>query len=114
MLAAQAGGAARIVRGGVVADPKTGASAIRIGNPASWEQATTARDESGGAIEAVTDGEILSAQRLLAASEGIFAEPASSASLALLAKLAHAGRVPPDSTAPGLLPGTRLKAPSAP
>jgi len=113
MIGAQAEGAAPIVRGEVVTDPRTVASAIRIGNPASWEQATTARDESGGAIEAVTDGEILSAQRLLAASEGIFAEPASSASLALLAKLSHAGRVPPDSTVVCVLTGSGLKDPSA-
>ena len=95
MVGAQAEGAAPIVLGQVVAHPKTVASAIRIGNPASWEQATSARDESGGAIEAVTDGEIIAAQRLLASQEGIFAEPASSASLALLVKMAHARRVPP-------------------
>jgi threonine synthase len=113
MIGAQAEGAAPIVRGEVVADPKTVASAIRIGNPASWEQATTARDQSGGAIEAVTDGEILSAQRLLAASEGIFAEPASSASLALLAKMAHARRVPADASVVCVLTGSGLKDPSA-
>jgi threonine synthase len=113
MIGAQAEGAAPIVLGEVVADPKTVASAIRIGNPASWEQATTARDESGGSIEAVTDGEILSAQRLLAASEGIFAEPASSASVALLAKMAHGRRVPADASVVCILTGSGLKDPSA-
>jgi threonine synthase len=113
MIGAQADGAAPIVLGQVVAHPKTVASAIRIGNPASWEQATMARDESGGAIEAVTDGEILSAQRLLAAREGIFAEPASSASLALLANMVHARRVPPDSSVVCVLTGSGLKDPAA-
>ena len=113
MVGAQAEGAAPIVRGQVVANPKTIASAIRIGNPASWEQATTARDESGGAIEAVTDGEILSAQRLLAGTEGIFAEPASSASLALLAKMAHEGRVPAGARVVCVLTGSGLKDPAA-
>jgi threonine synthase len=113
MIGAQAEGAAPIVLGRVVADPRTVASAIRIGNPASWEQATSARDESGGAIEAVTDGEILSAQRLLAASEGVFAEPASSASLALLVKMVHAGRVPTDARVVCVLTGSGLKDPAA-
>jgi threonine synthase len=113
MIGAQAEGAAPIVLGQVVPDPKTVASAIRIGNPASWEQATMARDESGGAIEAVTDGEILSAQRLLAASEGIFAEPASSASVALLAKMAHAGRIPDHASVVCVLTGSGLKDPAA-
>jgi threonine synthase len=113
MIGAQAEGAAPIVWGHVVPDPKTVASAIRIGNPASWEQATMARDESGGTIEAVTDGEILSAQGLLAAREGIFAEPASSASVALLAKMTHAGRVPKDSSVVCVLTGSGLKDPAA-
>jgi threonine synthase len=113
MIGAQAEGAAPIVLGQVVPDPRTIASAIRIGNPASWEQATMARDESGGAIEAVSDGEILSAQRLLAAREGIFAEPASSASVALLAKMTHAGRVPHDSSVVCVLTGSGLKDPAA-
>jgi threonine synthase len=113
MIGAQAEGSAPIVRGQVVANPKTIASAIRIGNPASWEQATMARDESGGAIEAVSDGEILSAQRLLAGTEGIFAEPASSASLALLAKMAHEGRVPAGARVVCVLTGSGLKDPAA-
>lgn len=113
MIGAQADGAAPIVRGQVVLHPRTVASAIRIGNPASWEQATTARDESGGAIEAVTDGEILSAQRLLAAREGIFAEPASAASLALLAKMAHERRIPAGTRIVCVLTGSGLKDPAA-
>ncbi|MFY9614087.1 MAG: threonine synthase [Candidatus Dormiibacterota bacterium] len=113
MVGAQAEGAAPIVRGQPVANPKTIASAIRIGNPASWEAATSARDESGGAIEMVSDGEILSAQRLLASTEGIFAEPASSASLALLAKMAHEGRVAADARVVCVLTGTGLKDPAA-
>jgi threonine synthase len=86
MMGWQAAGAAPIVRGEPVADPQTVASAIRIGNPASWELAVSARDESGGAINAVTDEEILEAYRLLAAEEGIFCEPASAACVAGLLK----------------------------
>jgi threonine synthase len=113
MIGAQAEGAAPIVLGQVVLKPKTVASAIRIGNPASWEQATTARDDSGGAIEAVSDGEILAAQRLLASTEGIFAEPASAASVALLAKMAHARRIPAGSRVVCVLTGSGLKDPAA-
>jgi len=87
----QAEGAAPIVRGAAVADPQTVATAIRIGNPASWESAVRARDESGGAIEAVSDAEILEAYRDLARHEGVFAEPASAASVAGLRKRAKAG-----------------------
>src|SRR2546427_6793182 len=75
MIGAQAEGAAPIVTGHPIANPRTVASAIRIGNPASWEGATSARDESGGLIAAVTDTEILAAQIRLAASEGLFAQP---------------------------------------
>ncbi|HET7406787.1 MAG TPA: threonine synthase [Mycobacteriales bacterium] len=82
----QAAGAAPIVAGKPVAKPSTIATAIRIGNPASWQQALTARDESGGAIEAVTDRDILAAYRLLAREEGVFVEPASAASVAGLLK----------------------------
>jgi threonine synthase len=78
----QAAGSAPIVLGAPVLNPSTIATAIRIGNPASWQQALAARDESGGAIEAVTDREILSAYRLLAREEGVFVEPASAASVA--------------------------------
>ena len=74
----QAAGSAPIVNGAPVKTPSTIATAIRIGNPASWQQALTARDESGGAIESVTDKQILAAYRLLAREEGVFVEPASS------------------------------------
>jgi threonine synthase len=88
MMGWQAEGAAPIVNGAPVADPKTIASAISIGNPASWRFAEGARDESGGAIQAVSDDEILEAYRLLALEEGIFCEPASAACVAGLLKLA--------------------------
>jgi threonine synthase len=89
----QAEGAAPIVRGEVVTRPETVATAIRIGNPASWQLATAARDESGGLIEAVSDQQILAAQRALASHDGIFVEPGSAASVAGLLALAEAGRV---------------------
>ena len=82
MLGFQAKGAAPIVLGRVVEKPKTIATAIRIGNPASWRSAEIARDASGGAIEAVSDRQILEAYRLLAQHDGVFAEPASAASVA--------------------------------
>ncbi len=82
MLGFQAAGAAPIVRGEPVASPSTIATAIRIGNPASWQQAIAARDESGGTIAAVSDREILAAYRLLATREGVFVEPSSAASVA--------------------------------
>ena len=86
MLGWQAEGSAPLVEGAPVENPETVASAIRIGNPARWEEAMTAVTESRGAIEAVTDEEILTAYRLLAASEGVFCEPASAASVAGLLK----------------------------
>jgi threonine synthase len=113
MVGAQAEGAAPIVNGHPVAEPKTVASAIRIGNPASWEGATTARDESGGLIAAVTDTEILSAQIRLANSEGLFAEPASAAPLALLFRLVREGRIEKDATTVVVLTGSGLKDPDA-
>jgi len=82
MLGFQAAGAAPIVTGEPVARPSTIATAIRIGNPASWKQALAARDESGGSIDSVTDKQILEAYRLLAREEGVFVEPASAASVA--------------------------------
>jgi len=91
MMGFQAEGAAPIVRGGVIDKPETVASAIRIGNPASWQKAVAARDESGGIIDMVSDDEILSAYRLLATKGGVFGEPASAASLAGLIKLSQAG-----------------------
>lgn len=113
MVGAQAEGAAPIVTGRPVARPKTVASAIKIGNPASWEGATTARDESGGLIDAVTDTEILQAQIRLASTEGLFAEPASCAPLALLVRLVRDGRVERDSTTVVVLTGSGLKDPDA-
>jgi threonine synthase len=91
----QAAGAAPIVSGVVVSNPETLATAIRIGNPASWRQAVAARDDSGGRIDAVTDGQILAAYRLLAASEGIFVEPASAASVAGLLQVHSGGDLDP-------------------
>jgi threonine synthase len=82
MLGFQAAGAAPLVHGAPVEHPETVASAIRIGNPARWEEAMNAMTTSGGAVEAVTDEQILSAYRLLAAEEGVFCEPASAASVA--------------------------------
>jgi threonine synthase len=95
MFGFQAAGAAPIVANAIVPDPQTVASAIRVGNPASWELATSARDESGGVIEAVSDEQILAAQSQLAALEGIFVEPASAAGIAGLNQLAAQGRLRP-------------------
>ena len=91
MMGFQAEGAAPIVRGYVVEEPETVASAIRIGNPASWQKAVAARDESGGIIDMVSDEEILAAYQLLATKGGVFGEPASAASLAGLIKLSQQG-----------------------
>jgi len=91
MLGFQAEGAAPIVLGHPVKDPKTIATAIKIGNPASWKQAEAARDESKGLIGTVSDDEILHAYKLLAAREGVFVEPASAASVAGILKLAKKG-----------------------
>lgn len=91
----QAAGAAPIVLGHPVDQPETIATAIRIGNPASWAQAVAARDDSGGRIEAVTDEQILGAHRILSAHEGVFVEPGSAASVAGLLMSAEAGAVPP-------------------
>ena len=91
MMGFQAEGAAPIVRGYVIDEPQTVATAIRIGNPASWRKAVAARDESGGIIDMVSDEEITAAQRLMATKGGIFGEPASAASLAGLIKLSQRG-----------------------
>jgi len=91
MMGFEAEGSAAIVKGKPIPNPKTIASAIRIGNPASWKGATAARDESGGAIDYVTDEEILSAYNSLAVKEGVFGEPASAASVAGLIKKAKSG-----------------------
>ncbi len=109
----QAAGAAPIVLGHPVAEPDTVATAIRIGDPASWTKATAARDESDGLIEAVTDEEILAAYRDLARSEGIFCEPSSAASLAGVRKLVRSDRlgVERDATIVCVLTGNGLKDP---
>jgi len=91
MLGFQAEGAAPIVRGYPIKNPETIATAIRIGNPASWQQAEDARDESGGLIDMVSDKEIIEGYKLLAVKEGVFVEPASAASVAGLLKLAQKG-----------------------
>lgn len=88
----QAEGAAPIVRGHAIEKPETVATAIRIGNPASWEKAVAARDESGGIIDMVSDDEILAAQKIMASEAGVFGEPASAASLAGLIKLCNQGK----------------------
>lgn len=92
----QAAGAAPIVENRIFENPETVATAIRIGNPASWHLATAARDESGGSIDKVTDEEILAAQKLLSAEEGIFAEPASCASIAGFIKMAQENKIEKD------------------
>jgi threonine synthase len=88
----QAEGAAPIVRGHAIEKPETVATAIRIGNPASWQKAVAARDESGGIIDMVSDDEILTAQKIMASEAGVFGEPASAAPLAGLIKLTQQGK----------------------
>lgn len=90
----QAAGAAPLVTGHPVDEPETIATAIRIGNPASWDKAIAARDESGGLIDSVEDEQIIRAHRLLSSSEGVFIEPGSAASIAGLLKMHEAGQVP--------------------
>jgi len=109
MMGFQAEGAAPIVRGHIIKKPETIASAIRIGNPASWQRAVAARDESDGIIDMVSDEEILAAYRLLATSEGVFAEPASAASVAGLIKLSHQGMDLSGKRVVCVLTGTGLK-----
>lgn len=111
MMGFQAAGAAPIVLGHAVESPETVASAIRIGNPASWQLAERARDESGGAIDSVSDEQILEAYRLLASREGIFCEPASAASVAGLMKLASQGTDLQGKTVVCVITGTGLKDP---
>jgi len=109
MMGFQAEGAAPIVRGHPIERPETVATAIRIGNPASWQKAVAARDESGGIIDMVSDTEILAAQRLLAAKGGIFGEPASAASLAGLIKLGRSGTDFSQKRVVCIVTGTGLK-----
>jgi threonine synthase len=111
MFGFQAAGAAPIVLGAPVARPMTIATAIRIGNPASWTFAEQARDESGGVIDAVTDKQILEAYRLVARSEAVFVEPASAASVAGLLMTAADGRLPRGSTVVCTVTGNGLKDP---
>lgn len=105
----QAAGAAPFVAGHPIANPETVATAIRIGNPASWEYATAARDDSHGLITAVPDSEIMDAQALIAAKVGLFCEPASAASVAGLLSLAAQGQVPAKSKIVCTLTGNGLK-----
>ncbi|MCF8527417.1 MAG: threonine synthase [Candidatus Nanopelagicales bacterium] len=107
----QAAGSAPIVLGHAVDQPETIATAIRIGNPASWQQAEQARDESDGVIESVTDEEILAAYRLLASREGLFCEPASAASVAGVLKKHAAGELDSGQTIVCTLTGNGLKDP---
>jgi threonine synthase len=111
MFGFQAAGAAPIVLGKPVTDPVTVASAIRIGNPASWRLAEAARDESDGCIGAVTDEQILSAYRLLAAKNGVFGEPASAAGVAGLLLARQEGRIEPGSVVVCTITGTGIKDP---
>jgi threonine synthase len=111
MMGFQAAGAAPLVHGAPVAEPKTVATAIRIGNPASWRGAVAARDESGGVIEAIDDDGILAAYRLLARTEGIFAEPASAISVAGALRLAETGRLAAGDVVVCTLTGHGLKDP---
>ncbi|MGD2063224.1 MAG: threonine synthase [Nitrospirota bacterium] len=111
MMGYQAAGAAPIVLGHPVPHPETVATAIRIGNPASWKLAEAARDESGGKIDMVTDAEILQAQGRIAALEGVFCEPASGASVAGLTKAAAEGLVHTGATVVCTLTGHGLKDP---
>lgn len=111
LLGVQAAGAAPIVNNHVVENPETVATAIRIGNPASWQLALNALDESNGTILAATDEEILKAYQLLASTEGVFAEPASCASIAGLKKQVESGMIEKGSTVVAVLTGNGLKDP---
>jgi len=111
MLGFQAAGAAPIVKGKRVEHPETVATAIRIGNPASWKGALNARDESGGLIDIVSDDEILEAYKLIASREGIFCEPASAASLAGVIKLSKQNFFSEGDTIVCTLTGHGLKDP---
>ncbi|HEY8216784.1 MAG TPA: threonine synthase [Acidimicrobiia bacterium] len=111
MIGWQAAGAAPIVLGEAIRHPETIATAIQIGNPASWKQAEAARDESGGHIGAVTDAEILEAYRILASEEGVFVEPASAASVAGLLRASAEGLVDASDTVVCTLTGHGLKDP---
>ncbi len=111
MMGFEAAGAAAIVNGYPIEAPETIASAIRVGNPASWKKAVRARDESNGLIDAVTDDEIMEAYTLMARQEGIFCEPASAASVAGLLKLARGGMRFDQSKIVCVITGNGLKDP---
>jgi threonine synthase len=111
MVGYQAAGSAPFMRGGPVADPETVATAIRIGNPQSWDNAWTVSRESGGWFDECTDDEILAAQKLLAEREGVFCEPASAASLAGALRDIETGRIPEGSSVVCTLTGNGLKDP---
>ncbi|KMK69886.1 MULTISPECIES: threonine synthase [Bacillus] len=108
----EAEGAAAIVRNEVIEQPETVATAIRIGNPASWKQAVAAADESNGKIDEVTDEEILHAYQLIAREEGVFAEPGSCASIAGVLKQVKSGEIKPGSKVVAVLTGNGLKDPN--
>ena len=105
----QAEGAAPIVNNKIVENPETIATAIRIGNPASWAQAVDARDTSGGLIDSVSDDQILEAYRLVAGKEGVFVEPSSAAGIAGLLKKKAEGKLPKDKTIVITVTGNGLK-----
>jgi threonine synthase len=109
----EAEGSAAIVRGEPISNPETVATAIRIGNPASWKEASKAATDSGGLIDSVTDDEILRAYATLSRTEGIFCEPASAASLAGLIKYIKSGLVTDGSTVTCVLTGNGLKDPDS-
>jgi threonine synthase len=113
LLGYEAAGAAPIVAGQPILNPVTVATAIRIGNPASWHLAADARDSSGGRIDAVTDEQILAAYRLLARREGVFGEPASAAGVAGLLQACASGQVAPGSVVVCTITGHGLKDPDA-
>ncbi|WP_077624951.1 threonine synthase [Sediminibacillus massiliensis] len=112
MMGYEASGAAAIVRDRVIENPETVGTAIRIGNPASWQGAVNAREESGGVIDEITDEEMIEAYQWLAANEGIFAEPASCASVAGLFKALKQNKVEKGSTVVTVLTGNGLKDPN--
>lgn len=103
--------AAAIVKGEVIEQPETIATAIRIGNPASWKLAEAARDESKGYIDSVTDEEILNAYRKVAAQDGVFVEPGSAASLAGVIQHVKSGKIKPGETVVTVFTGNGLKDP---
>ncbi|MCW9130020.1 MULTISPECIES: threonine synthase [Bacillus cereus group] len=107
----EAEGAAAIVKGHVIEEPETIATAIRIGNPASWSYAVEAAEQSNGEIDMVSDEEILNAYRLLAKTEGVFAEPGSNASLAGVIKHVQSGKIKKGETVVAVLTGNGLKDP---